>query len=44
MQLLMTLLLMTTTLHAAEALNKDAVENLLADRKVEGRNVVWTKE
>ncbi len=33
----------TTTIHAAEALNKDSVENLVAGQKIEGRNVVWKK-
>ena len=43
-KLLMVLsLLMTITSHAAEALNKDSVENLLSDRKIEERNVVWKK-
>ena len=36
-------LLATTTIHADEALNKDAVEKLVAGRKIEGRNVVWKK-
>lgn len=36
-------LLMATTIYAAEALNKNAVKNLLTDRKIEGRNVVWKK-
>ena len=36
-------LLITPVLHASEALNKDAVENLVKGRKIEGRNVVWKK-
>ena len=36
-------LLMIITSHAAEALNKESVENLVASRKIEGRNVVWKK-
>ena len=36
-------LLVTTTIYAAEALNKDAVENLVTGRKIEGRNIVWKK-
>jgi hypothetical protein len=35
--------LVTPILHAAEALNKDAVESLVTGRKIEGRNVVWEK-
>ena len=33
----------TITIHAAEALNKDSAENLVAGRKIEWRNVVWKK-
>lgn len=36
-------LLVTSVVHAAEALNKDAVESLVTGQKIEGRNVVWKK-
>lgn len=36
-------LLVTSVVHAAEALNKDSVESLVTGQKIEGRNVVWKK-